>query len=140
MSLTRSEKKFAGKVLVVDDNWITLKLIEKMLMSFDLAPVTADSGAQALELLKGERFDLLFLDCSMPELDGYAVAKKIRASEAAGAHLRIIAFTADDSIENRRQCREAGMDGLFPKPYSYTSLEELLGKFLKSSEAPAKVP
>jgi CheY-like chemotaxis protein len=140
MALTRSDKKFAGKVLVVDDNWITLKLIEKMLSSFDLAPVTADSGAEALALLHKESFDLLFLDCTMPGLDGYAVAKSIRASEKGGARLRIIAFTADDTIENRRHCKEAGMDGLFPKPYSYTSLEELLGKFLKSTDEIAKVP
>ncbi len=134
MSVILSDKKFIGRILVVDDNWITLKLIEKMLTSFGLVPVSADSGAQALEILKKECFDLLFLDCSMPELDGYSVAKTIRKGEANGAHLRIIAFTADDSIENRRLCRDAGMDGLFPKPYSYTSLEELLGKFLKLND------
>lgn len=138
MALQRSEKKFVGRVLVVDDNWITLKLIEKMLLSFGLVSKTADSGAAALEMLHEQKFDLLFLDCSMPEVDGYAVARQVRANEAIGTHLRIIAFTADDSIENRRLCREAGMDGLFPKPYSYTSLEELLTKFLVLQEPVGK--
>lgn len=138
MALQRSEKKFIGRVLVVDDNWITLKLIEKMLQSFSLSPVIVDSGAEALKLFRNEAFDVIFLDCTMPEIDGYSVAKEIRAHEMSMSRpksVKIVAFTGDDSIENRRLCKEAGMDGLFPKPYSYTSLEELLSKILATAPA-----
>lgn len=132
MSVERSKAKYVGRVLVVDDNWITLKLMEKMLEGLGVVPVTLDSGAAALDLLKADHFDILFLDCSMPDIHGQDVAKQIRESEKAGSRLRVIAFTGDDSIENRRLCKEAGMDGLFAKPYSFTALEDLLKKFLKT--------
>lgn len=126
-----SDKKFSGRVLVIDDNWITLKLIATMLDNFGLNTVISSSGQEGLQLLKKDQFDLIFLDCSMPEVDGYAVAKQVRAQEKEGERRPIIAFTANDSAENRRLCAEAGMDGLFPKPYSYNSLEELLLKYFK---------
>ncbi len=121
--------KFSGRVLVIDDNWISLKLIASMLEGFGLTTVISDSGQDGLQVLMDEKFDLIFLDCSMPEVDGYAVAQQIRAFEKEGRRLPIIAFTANDSIENRRLCKNAGMDGLFAKPYSYTSLEDLLQKY-----------
>jgi len=129
MAIQVTTKKFSGRVLVIDDNWISLKLIASMLEGFGLTTVISDSGQDGIQVLMDEKFDMIFLDCSMPEVDGYSVSKQVRAFEKSGRRLPIIAFTANDSIENRQLCKNAGMDGLFAKPYSYTSLEELLQKY-----------
>ncbi len=132
MSYSSVERKFNGDVLVVDDNWITLKLIEQMLRGFGLEPETIDCGSKALELLEERSFDLVLLDCSMPTMDGYEVAAEIRKRETneSGRRSNIIAFTSDDSLENRLRCSECGMDGMLPKPYTYSDVEDVLQKYL----------
>ena len=81
--------------------------------------ISVSNGFDALEQVKAETYDLVFLDCFMPEQDGFEVAKKIREEEAVYAkrHVPIVALTASALPETRKRCFESGMDDFIAKPY-----------------------
>jgi CheY-like chemotaxis protein len=80
-------------------------------------------------------YDLVFMDCQMPEMDGYEAAREIRRREGPGRHVAIIAMTADAMAGCREQCLEAGMDDFIAKPVAMEALFEALRKW-----APVKEP
>jgi CheY-like chemotaxis protein len=80
-------------------------------------------------------YDLVFMDCQMPEMDGYEAAQEIRRREGPGRHVAIIAMTADVMAGCREQCLEAGMDDFITKPVAMEALFESLQRW-----APVKEP
>lgn len=109
----------SGRVLVVDDDALQRELMSWMLQSRNYTVLTAENGAQALEMLRSERPDLVLMDVQMPQLDGCATTRALREAETArgrGEHLPIVALTAGALPEDRRACIDAGMDGWIPKP------------------------
>jgi CheY-like chemotaxis protein len=114
----------AEKILVIDDDLETLRLVSMMLQRMDYSVITAADGMHGLQLVKSDHPDLVLLDVMMPDMDGYEVARTIRANPIT-AHLPIIMFTAKSQIEDKVNAYEAGVDGYLTKP---THPKELAGQ------------
>jgi CheY-like chemotaxis protein len=94
----------------------------------------ANNGKEALEALSFEQFDVVLMDCEMPEMDGLETTAAIRAGEAdSGMHIPIIAMTAHAAEEFRQRCLEAGMDDYITKPIEPTRLIEMLARIVSYS-------
>jgi diguanylate cyclase (GGDEF)-like protein len=114
------------KILVVDDSRANQQVASAMLERLGCQSTLASNGKEALEKIVREDFDLIFMDCNMPVMNGYEATKQIRIYEGDQAGtLPIIAMTANNSKNEERTCREVGMSDFLPKPLS---LEGLRGK------------
>jgi len=125
--------KFAGlpaRVLVVDDNavnqTVALRILEKLGVDTDVA----GNGLEAVEMVRTLPYRAVFMDCQMPEMDGYEATRAIRLGERSGQHLVIIAMTADVLAGAREQCLKAGMDDYIAKPVTIEELSRALQKWL----------
>ncbi len=119
-------------ILVAEDNDINQKVIRHQLAIMGFACEIAANGEEALLLWRTHRHALLISDLHMPVMDGYTLASAIRAEEAAGEHIPIIAFTANISKGERERCAEAGMDGYLTKPAPMDMFKLMLEKWLPS--------
>lgn len=121
----------AANVLVVEDNAINQMVVANMLQNLGLSVRTANNGIEALELLEQESFDLILMDCQMPEMDGYQTSYHIRRDQRpATASIPIIALTANAMLEDRERCLAAGMNDYLSKPVSLRTLHGKLGQWL----------
>jgi CheY-like chemotaxis protein len=130
---TRSSHRFAGRVLVVEDNIVNRKVARAVLKGFGLELEEAENGELALEALRQGRYDLVLMDMHMPVLDGLETTRRIRAAEQAegGAHrLPVIAMTANVMRDAVDSCREAGMDDFLPKPFKREQIVDMLSRWL----------
>jgi PAS domain S-box-containing protein len=128
----------SARILVADDHPTNRALVARQLdMLGHHATVVAD-GNLALDALAKTRYDLLISDCHMPNLDGYALARRIRAAEHAGDHLTIVGISASALPEQIQRCRDAGMDDFLTKPIQLQALATLLASHLGGS--PYAVP
>jgi CheY-like chemotaxis protein len=120
------------RVLLVEDNAITQLVTIQQLRELGCIPQTASSGTAALEAIRDQRFDLVLLDCRLPDIDGYETARRIRKLEESHdwQPSTIIAITGDSDIACVDKCLSAGMDGHLPKPTNTTALRLLLERFL----------
>ncbi|UXI04366.1 response regulator [Photobacterium sp. TY1-4] len=117
-------------VLVVEDTMVNQKVAQKMLERLGVEVELADNGKQAVEKFQQYTFDLIFMDCQMPVMDGFGATKAIREIEADGEHVPIIALTANVVKEERDKCLAAGMDDFVSKPVSQQILAQVLEKYL----------
>ncbi|MDL5034190.1 ATP-binding protein [Pelomonas sp. APW6] len=117
-----------GRVLLVDDSPVNLLVAASMLAHCGVEVVQAESGRQALELLRREAFELVLMDCLMPELSGYETTARWREDERRLGRPRvpIVALTASSAPQDRERCEDAGMDGYLLKPFCMEQLMELL--------------
>ena len=113
------------RILVVDDNVDAAEALGELLRDYGHEVVTAHDGAQALDSARLHRPEIILLDISMPEMDGYEVAKRIRGELSLGDAL-LIALTGYGEDRHRRLAREAGFDQHVTKPVDALKLEELL--------------
>ena len=120
------------KILAVDDVAESLKVLELHFQEKGAKLTTALSGAQALELATKQRFDLIFMDMQMPELDGMETTKLIRKSSGPNAKAPIIALTANAMPEDKKRCFDAGMDDYLTKPVDFERLQQCIKKWVKS--------
>lgn len=120
------------KVLAVDDHPINIKFIVKILSKMGFSNVDiAENGVEALEKMEQTDYKVVFMDCQMPELDGYEATKIIRKNELdTKTHQLIIAMTANAMVGDREKCLEAGMDDYISKPIKLDKLSDLLQKWL----------
>lgn len=109
------------KILVVDDNLINLDIATETLQLAGAGVDAAASGPEALELLARTVYDLVVLDLSMPEMDGRAVGRAIRASDK-NARVGILLFTACDTAEIKQAAQELGAKGFVVKPLDVDDL------------------
>ena len=93
----------------------------------------AGNGQEALNLLECIDYDLILMDCQMPELDGYATTKAIRSLDSAKARVAIIAMTANAMKEDRDRCLEIGMDDYLSKPIRKEDLAQKLSEWSQKS-------
>ncbi len=118
-------------VLLVEDNPINQAVAQAMLSKLGLAWQLADNGAQAIDKVREFAFDVVLMDCQMPVMDGFDATLAIRQLPSGrGAHLPIIALTANTMPGDEQKCLDAGMDAFLAKPYTMTSLSTLLARWL----------
>ncbi len=125
--------RFANaRVLVAEDNPVNQKLTRLMLENLGIEVIQAENGRIAWELAQREPFDLVLMDCQMPELDGLQATRAIRAWEAdkGMARLPIVALTANAMPGFEETCRQAGMDDYLIKPLSEENLAHTLAHLL----------
>lgn len=121
------------RILVAEDNPINAKIALRMLESLGYSATVVANGRQAVERAQSGEFDLVLMDISMPEMDGLAATAAIRASEhASGAHLPIVAMTANVMNGDRELCLHAGMDGYLSKPVNRAALARTLEQALET--------
>lgn len=120
------------QILLVEDNLVNQEVAIAYLKQLGCDVATANDGLEALDLLQQKTFDLIFMDCQMPRMDGYETTRRIRSLEGTGAKNVIIALTAHITNRDREQCFEAGMNDYMGKPYKIETLQHFLIKWLKS--------
>jgi len=114
------------RVLVVDDNPVNQRVASALLQRLGCRADVAANGQEAVDILDTFPYDLIFMDCQMPILDGYDATREIRRREAGQLHSIIIAMTANAMQRDRDVCIEAGMDDYIAKPISKAALADLL--------------
>ncbi len=122
----------ALKVLVADDNAINRKVALALLERFGCRVDLVTNGLEAVEAVSATRYDLVFMDCHMPVLDGYGASRRIRAAEGTTKHTPIVALTAIATDEDRTRFTEAGMDDFLAKPLLTDALERMLARRFSS--------
>ncbi len=127
-----SLSEFSGiEILLVEDNEINQMVAQSMLEHFGIKIKLATNGKEAVAILAKESFRLVFMDCQMPIMDGYAATKTIRDLEShTGHHTTIVAMTANAMKEDRDKCIQSGMDDFIPKPFTQQDLHNMLSKWL----------
>ncbi len=117
-------------VLVVEDNAVNQRLAVRMLEKMQILPDLASNGLEAVELFQLRPYDLILMDCQMPEMDGYEATREIRRLEAAGTtHVNIVALTAVALSGSRERCLACGMDDLIVKPVQMAALMAAVRKW-----------
>ncbi|HED63945.1 MAG TPA: response regulator [Planctomycetes bacterium] len=118
---------FPGKsVLVVDDNAINRKVAERMLSLLGASVQVAENGAEAVDAVREGSFEIVFMDCSMPVMDGFEATRAIRRLPGSASQVLIYAMTAMADAEDERTCLEAGMNGYISKPVKLDTLRDVL--------------
>ncbi|MFA6280040.1 MAG: response regulator [Bdellovibrionales bacterium] len=118
------------RILVVEDMPVNLMLMTKILDKYGCQVDTADGGDEAIEKVKKNHYDIVFMDCQMPEIDGYTATQRIREFEKPlGQHTTIIALTADAMTSDKECCLLAGMDDHVGKPFKQSQLIEAINKW-----------
>lgn len=122
-------------VLLVEDNPVNRKLTKRLLEKLGNDVTTANDGAASLELLRWHRFDLVFMDCIMPGVDGFDATRQLRQweRERSLANVPVIALTASAMEQDKQHCRDAGMDAFVAKPVSLDPLRDVLEQFCQSA-------
>ncbi len=117
----------ALSILVVEDNPINRRVVTTQLEKLQAGEVVvAEDGRKALEFLSERAVDLILLDCQMPGLDGFEVARLIRADAERFGRPIIIALTAHALSEERQRCLDVGMDDFLSKPLAFKNLRATL--------------
>jgi CheY-like chemotaxis protein len=133
---------FAGcglRVLVAEDNPVNQKVALRMLERLGVDPDIAANGREAVEFCALAAYDLVFMDCHMPEMDGYTATAEIRRQTANGKRIPIVAMTAEAMEGCRENCLAAGMDDYIAKPVRPEHLIEALRRWLPDAIASPKV-
>jgi len=109
---------------------VNQKVAVRMLERLGLRPDVAADGREAVKLCAMLPYDLIFMDCQMPEMDGYAATAEIRKRQGSNGRVAIIAMTAEAMDGSREQCIAAGMDDYIPKPVRLDDMIEALKKWV----------
>ena len=126
----------AGLILIVEDDPTNQLIVRSMLQGAGYEVLTADDGGHALALLREHTFDLVLMDWQMPDMDGLAVTRLIRAGAvgAYGEHVPIVALTANAFAEDRTACLAAGMNDFLTKPVLVRQLLEVIERWMLHPE------
>ncbi|ASK99438.1 ATP-binding protein [Xanthomonas citri] len=120
------------RILLVEDNPVNLLVAQKLLAVLGFEADTATDGEAALARMESTRYDMVFMDCQMPVLDGYAATRRWRAmeTESGGRPVPIVAMTANAMAGDRERCLAAGMDDYLSKPVAREQLDACLQRWL----------
>ncbi len=115
--------------MLAEDNIVNQKVAAALLGKLGCRVDVAANGREARDMAALVPFDLIFMDCQMPEMDGYQATSEIRKREGEARHTPIIALTAGAMAEDREACLQAGMDDYLSKPVSSTALASVLARW-----------
>ncbi|MAF97020.1 MAG: hypothetical protein CMH26_00125 [Micavibrio sp.] len=121
-----------ARVLIAEDHELNVVFIKKLMkrMGFEQYTIVED-GAKAVDAYKAQDFDMILMDCHMPEMNGYQATSAIREYEyEAGIRIPIIAMTADAMVGTKEKCIEAGMNEYISKPIDASIFESVLSKWI----------
>lgn len=134
---------YSARALLVEDNKVNQSVARAALELFGLEPTIADNGLDALNLLQNNRFDIIFMDCQMPVMDGYTASARIREQERLagnGWRIPIVAMTAHALDKDRKRCFQSGMDAYLPKPFTLEALGKCLAEWLPDRAQAIELP
>jgi CheY-like chemotaxis protein len=118
-----------GRLLLVEDNPINQKVGSHMVARLGWEVDLASNGVEALAAALESDYDLILMDCQMPEMDGFEATRRIRALGGRVGAVPIVAMTAIAMAGDRERCLRAGMDGYLSKPVSWEELERVLAQY-----------
>ncbi|MDX2505077.1 MAG: EAL domain-containing protein [Gammaproteobacteria bacterium] len=132
LSSSAQRPKFNAQLLLAEDNLVNQEVAISMLMVLGCQVDLAENGVQAVQACTDKTYDLVLMDCHMPEMDGFSATEKIRQMEQQQGRkpTPIIALTADVQKGIQEQCQAAGMNSYLSKPFKQTQLNELLQQWL----------
>lgn len=128
-SIAQKEDNEKFKILVVEDNATNRKLVKNILIKSGFSCDFAENGKEAKELVIKNAYNIVFMDCQMPELDGYESTRLIRELEGEKKHTIIVAMTANVMTEDRKKCIDVGMDEFLGKPISAKEVIDMIKKY-----------
>lgn len=135
----RTPPAFNLKILLVEDHPINQQVILNQLSLLGCEADLADNGEQALKQLELKSYDIVFMDCQMPILDGYATTQELRRREGKNRHTTIIALTAHALPVDRQKCLAVGMDDYISKPVEQEELEAVLRHWSSQKQSQSEV-
>ncbi|MBW1873383.1 MAG: response regulator, partial [Deltaproteobacteria bacterium] len=125
--VTTVSKSFDLKVLVVEDNDVSQEVAATILKKLGCRVELAMDGRQAIDMIAANTYDLIFMDCQMPGMDGFEATREIRRRETdSSGRVRIVAMTAHALDEDRKHCIQVGMDDYIAKPATIRDFEAVL--------------
>lgn len=123
------------RVLLVEDNPINQLVASAMLKRCGCLVDVVDNGAKAVSAVSEHPYDMVLLDCQMPEMDGFEACRRIRSMESSSHHTPIVALTASAVTGDREKCIEAGMDDYLAKPIRQGELAAAVARWIKPGQA-----
>lgn len=131
----RESEKVGKLVLIAEDNLINVKVVQVILTKMGYHSDSVLNGREALVSLATKQYDLVLMDCQMPEMDGFEASRRIRKGEAGAQNssIPIIALTANAMKGDREACMEAGMDDYVSKPIQFSELKQKMDQWLITS-------
>jgi two-component system sensor histidine kinase/response regulator len=140
-TLSEDQARLRARVLLAEDNEVNQMVAVRMLQRLGLRADVAANGLEAVEAVARIPYDLVLMDCLMPEMDGYAATRAIREMEKpGGVRIPIVAMTANALTGDREKCLAAGMDDYIPKPVTKRALEEAIARWLPAAGAEIQDP
>jgi CheY-like chemotaxis protein len=129
---TAAPSSMRGHILLVEDNLINQQVAVGILQIQGYTVTVANNGKEALDAYARGAFDVVLMDCHMPEMDGFEATMEIRRREqsAMGKRVPIIALTANAMASDREECLNAGMDDHLSKPFSMLTMQEMLNRWM----------
>jgi two-component system sensor histidine kinase/response regulator len=118
-------------VLLAEDNIVNQKVAARMLERMGLRTDVAADGREAVAMFEMAWYDLILMDCQMPEMDGYAASEAIRRIDRGGRRVTIVAMTAEAIGGARERCLDAGMDDYIAKPVKLSELAAAVRKWCR---------
>jgi len=121
-----NQRVLKPKILLAEDNEVNRKVVIAMLKSHDMTCDVAMDGKEAYQIVLKKDYDIVFMDCQMPVMDGFEATERIRNAEGCNKHTKIIAMTANAMAGDREKCLRVGMDEYISKPIDFDIMFKMI--------------